>query len=69
MTTTDQAVWGEQLTARMRALRDDYVDLGADRLAIAIDDLLEDHGMHADERRTCWTCQEIVTDGHTHGYR
>ena len=65
---TELAVWDEQMMARMIALRDEYVALGADELALAVDDMLEDHGMDADERRTCYRCSRIVDETHSHSW-
>ena len=42
-----------------RALSDDLAE------ALAEDDAAEDVGMHPDERRTCWTCQDWADD-HNH---
>lgn len=51
---------------RIIQLRDEYVQLGCIELALAVDDDLEDHGMHGDDRRTCWTCQAFCSDEHAH---
>lgn len=34
--------------------------------ALKLDDDLEDHGMHADDRITCYSCQSWADDDHAH---
>lgn len=36
--------------------------------AITFDNTLEELGMHPDHRKTCYTCQAIVTPEHSHPY-
>lgn len=50
----------------MITLRDNAVERGNVSEALERDNILEEFGMHADERRTCWSCKDIVTSDHAH---
>lgn len=46
--------------------RDAAADAGDLAATLKLDDELEDYGMPADDRITCWTCQDWAEEGHWH---
>ena len=50
------------------ALRDIAVKTGDRIAALTYDNTLEELGMHSDHRKTCYTCQKIVSSDHSHSF-